>query len=88
MHYGRHSTWQLDFIWASPPCQAHPDVPATAPGRVADPHLKLTADVRQILGNGGASWAIENVVGARPEMPGAFVLRGRFRPATGSTGRV
>lgn len=69
---------RLDFIWASPPCQGYTQMSARYRGKggVADAHPKLIADVRRMLETSGASWAIENVVGARSEMPGAFVLRG------------
>ena len=51
----------FDFIWASPPCQAHTAM-KTMPD--AKPHLDLIPDTRNLLIASGRTYAIENVPGA------------------------
>jgi DNA (cytosine-5)-methyltransferase 1 len=48
-----------DFIWASPPCQAH----STAT-RDKSKHVDLIPETRARLEASGAVWVIENVLGA------------------------
>lgn len=50
----------FDFIWASPPCQAH-----TLCQRIRDnDHPELVGPIRKRLRAAGVPWIIENVVGA------------------------
>lgn len=51
----------FDFIWASPPCQAH-----TALKKMwnAKPHADLIPQTRALLASSGRPYAIENVPGA------------------------
>lgn len=51
----------FDFIWASPPCQAHTAL-RTAPG--AKEHADLIPATRALLLASGVPFCIENVVGA------------------------
>jgi DNA (cytosine-5)-methyltransferase 1 len=52
---------QFDFIWASPPCQAH-----TALRKMwnAKPHADLIPQTRELLRASGVPYAIENVPGS------------------------
>lgn len=53
---------QFDFIWASPPCQAHS---VMRRGRWQDrEHPDLIAPTRDLLNAAGVPYVIENVVGA------------------------
>ncbi len=61
----------FDFIWASPPCQAHTSMKTM---RDARPHPDLIPQTREKLKKSGALWCIENVVGAPLENP--FTLCG------------
>lgn len=63
-----------DFIWASPPCQGYTEMEAPGANRAA--HAKLIIPLRKRLERSGTPWAIENVMGAAPEMPGATMLCG------------
>lgn len=51
----------FDFIWASPPCQAHTSL-KTAPN--AKRHIDMIPETRARLKASGKPWVIENVVGA------------------------
>lgn len=51
----------FDFIWASPPCQAHT---VMRDMHNAKEHADLIPEVRTMLQASGKPWAIENVVGA------------------------
>lgn len=51
----------FDFIWASPPCQAHT---AMKTMHNAKPHLDLIPETRERLKRSGTPYVIENVVGA------------------------
>lgn len=57
------SDFDVDFIHASPPCQAHSTAGATArkSGKV---HIDLIPETREMLNNSGLPWVIENVPGA------------------------
>lgn len=52
---------QFDFIWASPPCQAHTDLKSAWN---AKKHPDLIPATRELLEASGRPYAIENVVGA------------------------
>jgi len=56
----------FDFIWASPPCQAHT---AMKTMHNAKPHLDLIPATRAMLKASGVPYVIENVVGAPLENP-------------------
>lgn len=51
----------FDFIWASPPCQAHT---ALRTAWNAKSHNDLIPETRELLDSSGLPYAIENVVGA------------------------
>ena len=51
----------FDFIWASPPCQAHTSMKSM---HNAKPHLDLIPETRAKLQASGIPYVIENVVGA------------------------
>lgn len=51
----------FDFVWASPPCQAHSTLRARWPDREYPDHIAATRDR---LVSSGAPWIIENVPGA------------------------
>jgi DNA (cytosine-5)-methyltransferase 1 len=51
----------FDFIWASPPCQAHTDLKSAWNAKV---HVDLIPQTRALLEASGKPYAIENVVGA------------------------
>lgn len=55
-----YSTGGFDFIWASPMCQAH----SWASKRWGKEWPEQIPDTRKLLEASGASWVIENVVGA------------------------
>ena len=61
----------FDFIWASPPCQAHTSLKAM---HNAKSHADLIPQTRAMLRASGKPYVIENVVGAPLE--NAFSLRG------------
>ena len=60
-----------DFIWASPPCQSYSE----AMRHLAKPQPKLIEPMRERLMNCGATWVIENVLGA-PMRPPNTILCG------------
>lgn len=51
----------FDFIWASPPCQAHTAMKTMPDAR---PHADLIPDIRLKLESSGVPYVIENVQGA------------------------
>lgn len=51
----------FDFIWASPPCQAHSPISKVNPGREYACHI---AGIRDMLASSGRPYCIENVPGA------------------------
>lgn len=53
----------FDFIWASPPCQAHTAM-KHAPGAKGDANPKLIGPLRKRLKASGVPWVMENVEGA------------------------
>lgn len=53
----------FDFIWASPPCQAHTAM-KHAPGAKGDANPKLIEPLRERLKASGVPWVMENVEGA------------------------
>jgi DNA (cytosine-5)-methyltransferase 1 len=63
----------FDFVWASPPCQAH-----TVMKHVhnAKPHVNLIPQTRALLRASGQPYVIENVVGAREHLVNPFMLCG------------
>lgn len=56
----------FDFVWASPPCQAHT---ALKTAHNAKPHIDLIPDTRRLLQKAGLPYVIENVVGAPLKKP-------------------
>jgi DNA (cytosine-5)-methyltransferase 1 len=69
----------FDFVWASPPCQAHTAMSNRWRGKggKADSHPDLIDPVRERLLGWGGSWVLENVVGA-PLRPDATLTGGMF----------
>lgn len=57
---------QFDFIWASPPCQAHTSLKSM---HNAKRHEDLIPATRAMLNASGALWVIENVPGAPLQSP-------------------
>jgi len=55
---------EFDFIWASPPCQAHSCMTKRWGNRKIKEHLDLIPDTRKLLNASGVPYVIENVVGA------------------------
>lgn len=53
--------WVFDFIWASPPCQAHTSLKTM---HNAKPHYDLIPATRAMLRYAGVPYVIENVEGA------------------------
>lgn len=51
----------FDFVWASPPCQAHTAMRTMFNARE---HVSLISETRKILKTAGGLYTIENVVGA------------------------
>ena len=68
-------TSYFDAIHASPPCQGYSEGARRYPERMAK-QPKLIAPTRELLAATGKPYIIENVMGAREHMQGAFVLHG------------
>ena len=68
----------FDFIWASPPCQAHTTMSNRwrGQGGQADSHVDLIPATRSMLDTWGGPYVIENVVGARASLRSPIVLSG------------
>jgi DNA (cytosine-5)-methyltransferase 1 len=68
----------FDFVWASPPCQAHTAMSNRWRGRggVADEHTSLIAATRDRLLAWGGLYVIENVPGARRHMVNPGTMSG------------
>jgi DNA (cytosine-5)-methyltransferase 1 len=76
-HQADAMTWPLDgfdAVHASPPCQDHSTLRTTGP--VHDTGWMLQATVERLKAS-ALPYAIENVPGARDEMPDAYVLCGK-----------
>jgi DNA (cytosine-5)-methyltransferase 1 len=67
---------QFDLVWASPPCQRYSQMSASWRGRGVDSAPDLIGAVKALVCSRARAWVIENVIGARRQMPGAFVLHG------------
>lgn len=70
----------FDFIWASPPCQAHTNMSNRwrGKGSKADTHVDLIGRVREKLISAGSAWALENVPGAASVMRSPIRLTGEM----------
>lgn len=70
----------FDFIWASPPCQAHTTMSNRwrGKGTAADKHPDLIPDTRERLKNADSLYVIENVAGAAAAMHEPFRLTGEM----------
>lgn len=64
---------EFDFIWASPPCQAHT---ALKTMHNAKKHPNLIPGTRRLLEATGLPWVIENVEGAKSHLRDPFKLCG------------
>jgi DNA (cytosine-5)-methyltransferase 1 len=64
----------FDAVHASPPCQDHSTLRTTGPSHDTGWMLQHTIDR---LEASGLPYAVENVPGARDEMPGAYVMCGK-----------
>ncbi len=62
----------FDFIWASPPCQAHSSISRVS-GR-QEHHVDRIEETRALLEECGRPWVMENVIGAPLRQP--FLLCG------------
>lgn len=69
-----------DFIWASPPCQAHTAMSNRWRGRggKADSHANLIHATRDRLIVTPSLWVIENVIGARAHLRAPIMLTGEM----------
>lgn len=70
----------FDFIWASPPCQAHSQMSVRYVGKggTRDEHLDLIPATRERLRASGTLHVIENVNGARHKLEKPFRLTGEM----------
>jgi DNA (cytosine-5)-methyltransferase 1 len=75
-----HRYWEFDFIWASPPCQAHTTMSNRwrGAGGKADAHVDLIPAIRARLIAAGVPYVIENVPGARRQLRSPIVLTGEM----------
>ena len=69
---------KFDAIHASPPCQASTTMSNRWRGKggKADEHVNLIPEVIRLLEEWGGPWVVENVPGARSDLPNAFTLTG------------
>ncbi|GAA5154703.1 hypothetical protein GCM10023340_38700 [Nocardioides marinquilinus] len=69
---------QFDVVHTSPPCQPRTTMSNRYRGRggPTDALINLIPAVIERLRTWGGRWVVENVVGARPDMPDARLLRG------------
>lgn len=68
----------FDVVHASPPCQGRTTMSNRhrGAGGLADSHDNLVPECRRYLERWGGPWVIENVPGARRDMPTAVILHG------------
>jgi DNA (cytosine-5)-methyltransferase 1 len=68
----------FDAVHASPPCQAKTTMSNRwrGYGGLADERVSLISRTRELLNKVGLPWVMENVTGARPEMPDAVCVTG------------
>ena len=68
----------FDVVHASPPCQASTTMSNRWRGKetAADDHVNLIPEVQWQLETWGGTWVIENVAGARKDMPDAVTYSG------------
>lgn len=69
---------EFNAIHASPPCQGYTtmSVRHRGQGGKADTHTEMIKVTRELLKHIGQPWIIENVAGARRDMPDAVTLHG------------
>lgn len=70
----------FDFVWASPPCQAHTTMSNRwrGSGGRADTHANLIPAIRERLAMAGVPYVIENVPGARRHLRSPLTLTGEM----------
>jgi DNA (cytosine-5)-methyltransferase 1 len=70
----------FDFIWASPPCQAHTNMSNRWRGKggLADERRDLIPQTREKLKKTKSFWVIENVAGAKRALVDPFRLTGEM----------
>ena len=75
-----HDLSGFDAVHASPPCQGYVQLSEKhrGNGTVADTHDRLIQALRKRLQSAGVPYVIENVYGARRDMPEAFILTGEM----------
>lgn len=70
----------FDFIWASPPCQAHTHMSNRYVGKggLRDSRIDLIPHIREVLEKANVDFVIENVVGAKKALRQPFRLTGEM----------